>query len=103
MVTAEENELLTSVGAGTPAGEWLRRYWHPVAMLPELTDAAPAKYVRMLGEDLVLLTDKSGSVSLFADRCAHRGASQLYGPGEERGDAFAEHGWIADTDGNSQV
>ena len=31
MVTAEENELLTRVGPGTPMGALLRRYWHPIA------------------------------------------------------------------------
>jgi 5,5'-dehydrodivanillate O-demethylase len=30
MLTAEENELFTNVGPGTPMGEMLRRYWHPV-------------------------------------------------------------------------
>jgi hypothetical protein len=32
MLTPEENEMLTRVGPGTPAGELLRRYWHPVAI-----------------------------------------------------------------------
>jgi len=32
MITAEENEMLTKVGPGTPAGELLRRYWHPIAI-----------------------------------------------------------------------
>ena len=27
MLTREENETLTRVGRGTPAGELLRRYW----------------------------------------------------------------------------
>ena len=31
MLTAEENELLTRVGPGTPCGELMRRYWHPLA------------------------------------------------------------------------
>ena len=25
------NEMLTRVGRGTPMGELLRRYWHPIA------------------------------------------------------------------------
>ena len=37
MLTREENEFLTRVGQGTPAGELLRRYWHPVAVAAELT------------------------------------------------------------------
>ena len=32
MLTPEEQERVTHVGRGTPAGEWLRRYWHPIAL-----------------------------------------------------------------------
>ena len=39
MLTKEENELLTRVGPGTPAGEMLRRYWHPIAFVQELKKA----------------------------------------------------------------
>ena len=31
MLTAEQNEMLTRVGPGTPGRELLRRYWHPVS------------------------------------------------------------------------
>ena len=30
MLDHATNELLTRVGPGTPCGELLRRYWHPV-------------------------------------------------------------------------
>lgn len=33
-----EDEELTHVGPGTPGGEYLRRYWHPVIYSEELTD-----------------------------------------------------------------
>src|SRR4051812_1751038 len=99
VLTQEENERLTRVGPGTPAGELLRRYWHPVAGAQELTDESPTKFVRVLGEDLVLFKDKSGNVGLIQDHCAHRGASMLYGRVEERGIACAYHGWLYDTEG----
>lgn len=99
MLTKEENELFTRVGPGTPAGELLRRYWHPVAVAKELTDENPTKFVRILGEDLVLFRDKKGRVGLLDDRCPHRGASILYGRVEERGIACAYHGWLFDTEG----
>ena len=35
MLTREENEMLTQVGRGKPAGEMLRRYWMPVACVGE--------------------------------------------------------------------
>jgi len=100
MLTAEENELLSRVGPGTPAGELLRRYWYPVAFAQTLTDEQPTQYVRLLGEDLVLFKDRSGNVGLVADHCSHRGASLLYGRVEERGIACAYHGWLFDTAGN---
>ena len=30
------DELLSRVGPGTPCGEYLRRYWHPIALASEL-------------------------------------------------------------------
>ena len=60
MLTREENEMLTRVGRGTPAGEMLRRYWMPVAVSAELTDEKPIKPVRLLGEDLVVYRDPKG-------------------------------------------
>ena len=95
-----ENELLTRVGPGTPAGELFRRYWHPVAIAKELTDEEPTKFIRILGEDLVLFKDKGGNVGLIQDHCAHRGASLMYGRVEERGISCAYHGWLYDTAGN---
>ena len=100
MLTQAENELLTKVGPGTPCGEMLRRYWYPIAIASELTDEQPTKFVRILGEDLVLFKDKSGRIGLLADHCSHRGASLLYGRVEERGIACAYHGWLYDCEGN---
>src|SRR6266545_3520402 len=100
MLTKEQNEMLTGVGPGTPGGELLRRYWQPIAVAKELTDAEPTKFVRVLGEDLVLFRDKSGNIGLLGDHCTHRGASLLYGRPEERGLACAYHGWLYDTAGN---
>ena len=100
MLSNEENEFLTRVGPGTPAGEMLRRYWYPVSFVKDLTPEAPTKFVRLLGEDLVLFLDRTGRVGLLADHCSHRSASLLYGRVEERGIACAYHGWLYDTAGN---
>jgi 5,5'-dehydrodivanillate O-demethylase len=100
MLTREENETLTRVGRGTPAGEMLRRYWFPISAAQELTEEKPTKFVRVLGEDLVLFRDKSGRVGLLEDRCSHRGASLSYGRVEERGISCAYHGWLYDIEGN---
>jgi len=100
MLSKEENEILTRVGPGTPAGELLRRYWHPIAVAKELTEEQPTKFVRVLGEDLVLFRDTGGRLGLLADRCSHRGASLAYGRVEDRGIACAYHGWVYDVEGN---
>jgi 5,5'-dehydrodivanillate O-demethylase len=100
MLTAEENETLTRVGPGTPAGELLRRYWHPVAIAADLSEDNRVKFVRILGEDLVLFKTPKGEVGLLHDRCSHRGVSLSYGRVEERGIACAYHGWLYDTKGN---
>lgn len=100
MLTSAENELLTRVGPGQPAGELLRRYWLPVAVAEELTVEKPTQVVRVLGETLVLFRNKKGEVGLIDDRCAHRGASLSYGRVEERGLACPYHGWLYDAKGN---
>ncbi|HUZ76249.1 MAG TPA: aromatic ring-hydroxylating dioxygenase subunit alpha, partial [Chloroflexota bacterium] len=61
MLSAEENELVTQVGPGTPMGELFRRYWLPAMLSEELPepDCAPVK-LRLLGEDLVAFRTTSG-------------------------------------------
>jgi 5,5'-dehydrodivanillate O-demethylase len=100
MLTQDENEILTRVGPGTPAGNLLRRYWHPISLAQDLSDETPTKFVRVLGEDLVLFRDKSGRTGLLADKCAHRSASLVYGRVEERGISCVYHGWLYDCEGN---
>src|SRR5208282_468116 len=53
---------LTQVGAGTPCGELMRRYWQPVAVSADVVDRP--QYVRILGEDLILFRDKKGRPGL---------------------------------------
>jgi 5,5'-dehydrodivanillate O-demethylase len=100
MLSPEDNELLTKVGPGTPGGTLLRMYWHPINLSREINDDSPTKFVRVLGEDLVIFKDKSGRFGLIADKCAHRNASMVYGRVEERGISCAYHGWLYDCDGN---
>src|SRR5512135_432229 len=61
--TAEPDWFLCRVGRGTPGGEYLRRFWQPVAYASELGDV-PLR-VRALGEDLVAFRDKSGRIGLL--------------------------------------
>jgi 5,5'-dehydrodivanillate O-demethylase len=98
MLSKKENEKLTRVGPGTPAGELLRRYWHPIAVAAELNEK-PLKRLRILGEDLVLYRGEGGRYGLVAERCAHRGASLAYGRIESCNIRCAYHGWLYAPDG----
>ena len=99
MITKEENESLAQVGAGTPAGELLRRYWHPVAAACELSTAKPIRKVRILGEDLVLFQLRRASedapieYGLVAEQCPHRLASLAFGRVDTEGIRCPYHGW----------
>jgi 5,5'-dehydrodivanillate O-demethylase len=99
MLSKEQNERLTRVSAGTPAGEMLRRYWHPIAAVGEMTAESPIKKVRALGEDLVLFRDGEGNLGLVEELCCHRSASLAYGFVEEDGLRCPYHGWKFDTAG----
>ena len=57
MISAEQNQLMTRVGRGTPCGKLLRRYWQPIALTDEMAGPRAVKAVRVLGEDLVLFRD----------------------------------------------
>jgi nitrite reductase/ring-hydroxylating ferredoxin subunit len=91
------NRLLTEVGPGTPCGELMRRYWHPIAESKKLLDL-PRK-VRVLGEDLILFRDRKGRAGLLYPRCMHRGTSLFYGRVEEQGIRCCYHGWLFDVEG----
>ena len=77
------DEELTQVGPETPCGEYLRRFWHPVYLTNDLCDLPVA--LKILGEELVLFRDLSGTLGLVHKRCPHRQASLEYGKCEEHG------------------
>jgi len=95
MITERDNELLTRVGPGTPMGELQRRYWHPIAGIDEL-EGRWTKRVRLLGEDLVLFKDRTGTLGLIGEFCPHRRASMAYGIPTEDGLRCPYHGWEFD-------
>jgi 5,5'-dehydrodivanillate O-demethylase oxygenase subunit len=98
MLTVEENERLSRVGPGTPMGDLLRRYWHPIAPAEDV-EREEVVPVRILGEDLVLFKSMSGDLGLIQQRCAHRSASLAYGVPDERGIRCPYHGWLYDGQG----
>jgi len=95
----EQNDRFTRVSKGTPMGELLRRYWHPIAAATEFENQT-VKAVRLLGEDLVLYKDRSGTYGLLERHCPHRRADMSYGYVEDCGLRCSYHGWAYDEKGN---
>lgn len=91
------DDVLSGVGPGTPCGEYLRRYWHPVGVGAQVT-SRPQK-VKILGEDLILFRDGAGRPGLLYPRCMHRGTSLYYGHVENEGIRCCYHGWLFGVDG----
>ncbi len=100
MLSSEHNDKLTLTGPGTPMGELMRRYWHPVAAGVDLDPRRPTKALKILGEDLVLFRTRSGAVGLVQRTCAHRGTSLVRGVPEPDGIRCCYHGWVYGLDGS---
>ncbi len=99
MLTKEQNERITRVGPGTPLGEFMRRYWHPVGMSAEVEAGGRPHAVKVLGEELTLFRTQEGKPALVARRCAHRLTSLAYGRVEDGGIRCPFHGWLYGTNG----
>ena len=100
MLTQAQNERLTQVGPGTPMGELMRRYWHPIIGSSALNEENPTKEIRLLGENLVLFRSAAGKLGLIEPSCPHRKANLSYGVPELEGIRCAYHGWLFDEEGN---
>ena len=130
MLKASENAMITQVGPDTPGGQWLRRYWHPIAISDQWsgiktlwkcdeqfqfkgrfgtvsefgervgTFNGNPTAVRALGEDLVLFRDDSGRLGLLGLHCPHRGTSLEFGRVRKDGIECCYHGWKFDVNGN---
>ncbi len=92
------DEILVRTGRGSACGEYLRRYWQPVALTREVEDVP--RLIRVLGEELVLFRDKSGRYGLVHKQCPHRRASMEFGVCDEKGIRCCYHGWLFDVDGS---
>lgn len=99
MMNSQQNETITRVGKGTPAGQLLRRYWQPVALVEELPAERPVKAVRLMGQDFVVFKDEQGRYGMLDRDCPHRGADLAAGRLEGGGLRCAFHGWLFDASG----
>jgi phthalate 4,5-dioxygenase oxygenase subunit len=100
MLSAEENEILTRVGPGTPMGRMMRRFWLPIATSAQLPapDCDPLR-AGLLGETFVVFRDTSGTVGVLDELCMHRCVSLALGRVEKGGIRCLYHGWKFAADG----
>jgi phenylpropionate dioxygenase-like ring-hydroxylating dioxygenase large terminal subunit len=75
----------------------MRRFWQPICFSDELKDL-PHR-VKILGEELVVFRDWSGTVGLLELHCPHRGSSLEYGLIDASGIRCCYHGWLFAADG----
>lgn len=100
MLSQENNDFLTQVGAGTPMGNFLRQFWYPVLPSSEIpgSEGRPLR-MKLLGERLLLFRDSDNQIGLISEFCPHRGASLFYARNEDRGLRCVYHGWKFGIDG----
>ena len=86
------------VGPDTPGGKFLRSFWQPVFVSDRLA-AGKAMPLRLFGEDFTLFRGASGTPSVIAPYCAHRGLK--LSTGRVVGDTVEcfYHGWTYDETG----
>ena len=94
----EIDDEIARIGPGTKAGEYFRRYWHPIFISSELGDLPVA--IKILGEELVLFRDQSLQLGLVHKHCPHRQASLEFGICQKTGISCCYHGWHFDVDGS---
>ena len=89
---------LEKVGLGTPAGRYLRMFWHPVMRGSDM-QTKTAKPIEVLGEKFTLYRDAGGEFHLTQFRCPHRGAPLSLGWIEDDSIRCRYHGWRFDGTG----
>src|SRR5215470_5161674 len=85
----------------SPGSARARRWARSSASTGCRSASQPTKptFIRVLGEDLVLYRDKSGTIGLLDARCAHRRANLCLGTAMNKGLMCRYHGWVYDADG----
>ena len=85
-------------GPGTLAGQYMRKFWQPVALLD---DVAPgrAKPIQIMSEWFTLYRGTTGTPHVVGFRCAHRGTQMSTGWVEDDCLRCFYHGWKYDEQG----
>ena len=100
MLSKEDNQLLSQVGAGTPMGDFMRKFWVPAMRSDGLEAGGDPQKIRLLGEDMVAFRGHDGRVGVLDERCPHRGVSLTLARNADCALTCIFHGWKIDADGN---
>ena len=93
MMTLQQQDMMTQVGPGTPMGQLMRCYWHPIMASSEIKPGS-VRPVRLLGENLVLFRTKgTGILGLVNELCPHRATSLRCALVDDEGITCPYHGW----------
>ncbi len=100
MLTKKNNQLICSVGPGTPTGALFRSVWLPALLSSQLPGpACPPVRLKLLGEELIAFRDGNGQIGIVQAQCAHRLAPLYYGKVEKEGIRCSYHGFLYDHTG----
>ena len=80
-VVPKIDEVLARTNSNTSCGEYLRRYWHPVALTSEVSEIP--KEIRILGEDLVIFKTNKKKIGLVHKARPQKRATPAYGSSGE--------------------
>ena len=89
---------LVHYGPGTPAGTYLRKFWHPVYRAEDLAPSW-AKRIEIMSEFFTLYRGEGGAAHLVEDRCPHRKTRLSIGQIEGDSIRCFYHGWKFAADG----
>src|ERR1700678_4798133 len=93
MLTRENNELICRVGADTPIGKALRRYWIPVLQSSDLPEPDCDPFpLEIMGDRFVAFRNSEGVVGVLDEGCCHRQASLVIGRCGGKGTRSLFHG-----------
>ncbi len=91
-------EDLVSTRPGSLAGNFMRRFWHPIYRAEELRPGE-AKPIEIMSERFTLYRGETGTPHVVGFRCPHRGAQLSAGWVEGDCIRCVYHGWLFDGSG----
>jgi len=86
---------LVSTKPGTLAGNYMRRFWHPIYRAEELR-AGEARPIEIMSEQFTLYRGETGAPHVVGFRCPHRGTQLSAGTVEGDCIRCMYHGWLFD-------